>query len=78
MYSKHLFLDQENKILDNKELIKEGNDIIIQFLKEEFQNYPDDVINSLIKYLTSDDMLSHVAKHLGLTDLVFTSVSGVF
>lgn len=65
--------DQENKILDNKELIKEGNDIIIQFLKEEFQNYPDDVINSLIKYLTSDDMLSHVAKHLGLTDLVFTS-----
>ncbi|XP_044763073.1 39S ribosomal protein L44, mitochondrial [Coccinella septempunctata] len=66
--------DEGQEIEHNSELIEQGSQIINEFLREEFSKiYTDDVTNALIKYLTSDSVLSHVAKHLGLTDLIFTS-----
>lgn len=74
LFSLIVCLGQE--IQDNMELVEEGTRIIKEFLKGEFNKiYTEDVTNAFIRYLTSVDMLSHVAKHLGLTDLILTAVS---
>ncbi|KAL3270937.1 hypothetical protein HHI36_021442 [Cryptolaemus montrouzieri] len=58
----------------NQDLIEEGSLIISECLNEEYGKiYVKDIADSIIKHLTTEDMLSHVAKHLGLTDLVLTS-----
>jgi hypothetical protein len=50
----------------NQDLIKEGDSIISQYLKEELRkSHPDDVVTVLSDYLTTVDMLSHVALHMG-------------
>ncbi|XP_018333693.1 39S ribosomal protein L44, mitochondrial [Agrilus planipennis] len=58
---------------DNSHLIEAGKEIIKNYLNKALQNqYPEEPAEALHKYLTADDMLSHVAKHLGLTDLILS------
>ncbi|KAK9874267.1 hypothetical protein WA026_002620 [Henosepilachna vigintioctopunctata] len=77
LHSSYVHLQkQENNLedlKDNSELIAEGSNIINQYLKDEFLKlYPRDIAESFLKYLTSDNMMAHVAKHLGLADLLLT------
>lgn len=63
----------------NHQLINQGDEIILGHVKEELgKEHPKDVTNALCDYLTTIDMLSHVAFHLGLKDLILTAVSQVF
>jgi large subunit ribosomal protein L44 len=58
----------------NQDLIKEGDSIISQYLKEKLRkSHPDDVVTVLSDYLTTVDMLSHVALHMGLKDIILTA-----
>ena len=66
---------QLEELASNRSLIKEGDKIVSDFLKEEFKEHPDDVAEALHDYLTSVDMLAHVASHMGLRDIILTSVS---
>lgn len=66
----------EKQLNDNSELIKEGDDFIRSYLKKSFsKQHPSEIGNSLVDYLMSESMLSHVAFHMGLKDIVLTGVS---
>ncbi|XP_030759678.1 39S ribosomal protein L44, mitochondrial [Sitophilus oryzae] len=55
----------------NYDLAKDGNAIISDYIKEEYsKNYPEEIAITVQKYLTTDEMLAHIAKHLGFTDLI--------
>lgn len=55
----------------NHELAQDGFEIISSYIKEVYsKSYPSDIVNSIHDYLTTDEMLAHVAKHLGVIDLV--------
>ncbi|XP_018562151.1 39S ribosomal protein L44, mitochondrial [Anoplophora glabripennis] len=60
--------------IDNYELIQEGNEIISRVIKEEYRKlYPEDIVNAVHNYLTSEDMMSYVGSHIGLKDLILTN-----
>lgn len=66
-----MFLDLQ----DNRELINEGESFIIDCIKKNFQDkYLPDVVHALQSYLTSESMLSHVASHMGVKDLILSAV----
>lgn len=71
--------DSENpdqSIKDNSELEEEGGRFISEYIKEQFSGkYATEIVNSLHQYLTTESMLSHVALHIGLKDIVLTAVS---
>ncbi|KAF7268063.1 hypothetical protein GWI33_018761 [Rhynchophorus ferrugineus] len=55
----------------NTQLASEGHKIIYNYIGEVYlKSYPQDVTTAIQNYLTSDKLLGHVAKYLGLTDLV--------
>ncbi|KAJ8940906.1 hypothetical protein NQ318_017497 [Aromia moschata] len=60
--------------IHNFEFVQEGDKIITEYIIQEYnKSYPDDVVNAVKQYLSSDDMLSHVAKHIGLKDIILTN-----
>ncbi|KAF2882792.1 hypothetical protein ILUMI_23304 [Ignelater luminosus] len=64
----------ETDLQDNRELINEGESFVIDCIKKHFQNkYLPDVVNALQSYLTSESMLSHVASHMGVKDLILSA-----
>lgn len=66
----------QEQLSDNSELIQEGNDFIRSYLRESFsKKHPSEIGNSLVEYLMNETMLSHVAVHMGLKDIVLTAVS---
>lgn len=67
------------KLEDNHELIQEGDNLISNYIKTEYsKSHPENVVNVLHEYLTSDSMLAHIGKHIGLKDLILTTVSMIF
>lgn len=57
-------------------MIQEGNDIIFRVINEEYKKlYPEDIVNAVLNYLTSEEVLSYVGSHIGLKDLILTNVS---
>jgi len=55
----------------NQELAEDGYKIISDYIKEFYEkSYPADIVRALHDYLTTDEMLAHVAKHLGVADLI--------
>ncbi|KAJ8921129.1 hypothetical protein NQ315_013599 [Exocentrus adspersus] len=62
------------EMLHNYELIQEGSKIISKVIIDEYEKlYPQDIVKAVHEYLTTEDMLSHVGKHIGLKDLVLTN-----
>ncbi|KAG5873457.1 hypothetical protein JTB14_007224 [Gonioctena quinquepunctata] len=60
--------------IHNFALIEEGDKIISNYLKEELRKtYPEDIVYAVSNYLTSEDMLSHIASHIGLKDIILTN-----
>ncbi|XP_060532919.1 large ribosomal subunit protein mL44 [Cylas formicarius] len=60
-----------SEAVHNHDLVKEGESIISTYIAEEYSKlYPEDVVKAVQKYLMSKEMLSHVARHLGLKDLI--------
>lgn len=49
------------------------------YIKSEYsKSHQDDIVEALLNYLTSETMLAHISKHIGLKDLVLTNVSSLF
>ncbi|CAG9854813.1 unnamed protein product [Phyllotreta striolata] len=66
--------DNATQIPHNYELIREGEDIINNYLKQELsKSYPEDIVNSVLEYLTTEKMLSHIGTHIGLKDIILTT-----
>lgn len=57
---------------NNSELIEEGINIIRNYLDGALKQYPEEIRQSLINYLCSNEMLSHVGKCIGLKDIILT------
>lgn len=65
--------------INNHELIDEGNKIILEYINKFYENtYPEPVLQTIRQHLTSVDVLAHVAKHIGATDLILTTVHSSF
>lgn len=62
---------------DNHELIEKGDQIISdyvnEYLKFSLPNVPSIGLNSIHKYLKSEDILSHIALNIGVKDLILSS-----
>lgn len=43
----------------------------------QYKSFPADIVNAVHKYLTSESMLAHIAKHIGLKDLILSNVSNI-
>lgn len=67
------------ELQDNRLLVSQGEDFISKYLrkylKENLPNYPQEGRNAIAQYLMSEKCLSHVAKHIGLKDIVLCAVS---
>lgn len=60
---------------DNHELISEGYEIISNVIKNEYNKYyPEEIVDAVHRFLTTDELLGLVGKHIGLTDLIQTNV----
>lgn len=60
----------------NRELAEEGHKLITNIIREKYSKmYPSDVVDGICNYLSSDNMLSHIATHLGMKDLVNSLVN---
>ncbi|XP_053565818.1 39S ribosomal protein L44, mitochondrial [Bombina bombina] len=77
---RELGLDKEIAALnlqDNQELSKQGSDFTVSFLqttlKQGFPKLPAAGISALIGYLTSQNVLCHVAQNLAVEDLTLSS-----
>ncbi|CAH0548970.1 unnamed protein product [Brassicogethes aeneus] len=58
----------------NHELIAEGFKIISDVIYNEYKNhYPEEIVNAVHKFLTTDEMLGLVGKHIGLSDIILTN-----
>lgn len=61
---------------NNHALIEEGNILISSYIKQYFSKaYPEVIVDAVHNYLTSETMLAHIGKHIGLTDIILTNVS---
>lgn len=69
--------DENQKIVDNTQLIKNGRELINKYTKEfisdSLPNLPKEGIHAIQSYLVGDDLLSHLAMNLGMNDLELTS-----
>ncbi|RZC40427.1 39S ribosomal protein L44, mitochondrial [Asbolus verrucosus] len=62
------------EISSNQHLIKEGEAIISDYLREELNRLHLEVVaKALYDYLTTEEMLAHVARYMGLKDIVLTA-----
>ncbi|XP_068135270.1 large ribosomal subunit protein mL44 isoform X2 [Hyperolius riggenbachi] len=75
-----LGVDQETAALnlqDNHELAKHGLDFTISYLtdtiRQSFPNLPAAGVRAVVEYLSSLQVVCHVAKNLGVDDLTLTS-----
>ncbi|XP_073481774.1 large ribosomal subunit protein mL44 [Aquarana catesbeiana] len=75
-----LGLDNETASLnlqDNRELAQHGLDFTVSYLtstiQQAFPNLPTVGVKSLVDYLTCQQVLCHIAKHLGVEDLTLSS-----
>lgn len=60
----------------NYELAQDGAKLIETYVKENYAAlYPEDVANAITAYLTTNEMLAHIAKYLGVKDLIVSKVS---
>lgn len=60
---------------DNKKLIELGEELISDCIRTKLEKqYSTDLLEAIVQYLTTEEMLAHVASHMGVTDLVLTSV----
>ncbi|ERL88509.1 hypothetical protein D910_05895 [Dendroctonus ponderosae] len=58
-------------IAHNRELAENGAQIISQTIRGAYApSYPSDVVEGIHSHLTSQEMLAHVGKHLGIKDLI--------
>lgn len=74
-YKSKVAASEQSTFEDNRELIEEGHSFISEYLTNSLgQTYHADITNKLVEYLTSEKMLSHVAIHLGLKDIILTEV----
>lgn len=75
-------LKDDNKseaLVDNGEFVEEGGRFIRDFIREEYGKiYQPVIVDSLEKYLLSEEVLAHVAFYIGLKDIVLTAVSEIF
>lgn len=69
---------KEESVVDNGELIEEGERFIKNCVLEEYGNYPPVIVDNLERYFLSEKVLAHVASHIGLKDIVLTAVSVLF
>nr|CAG4643511.1 EOG090X0DYO [Ilyocryptus agilis] len=69
-----LGLDSQLQLVDNEQLAEKGNSMITKFvrgyLRAVFSRVPEELISSLHDYLVSTSVLSDVAKHIGLGDIM--------
>lgn len=75
--SKQLQVENDNSVseVDNVEFIKFGEKFIADCINEELgKKHPDDVVKATECYLMSDDILAHIAIHIGLKDIILTAV----
>lgn len=73
--SKQSEIENSVSLNDNLELIKVGEQFIADCITEDLgKKYPDDIVKAIECYLMSDDMLAHIAVHIGLKDIVLTQV----
>lgn len=77
---RELGLDTEMASLnleDNRELARQGLDFTVSYLtsviQQGFPNLPVVGVKALVDYLTSQQVLSHIAKNLGVDDLTMSS-----
>lgn len=67
---------------DNTSLVKEGEALIkmyvMVFFEKSLPRFPIEGRRAVCDYLMTDKMLSHVAKHIGLKDIVLCAVSYFF
>ncbi|KAL1502458.1 hypothetical protein ABEB36_007596 [Hypothenemus hampei] len=55
----------------NYELVQEGFKLIKDHIQDIYsKTYTIDIVNAVCDYLTTDEMLAHVAKYLGVKDLI--------
>nr|CAI5862016.1 unnamed protein product [Callosobruchus analis] len=60
--------------LHNHELIHEGEKIILKTIKEEYKkHYPEDIVNAVCNYLTTEEILGSLGRDMGLKDIVLTN-----
>lgn len=63
-------------LVDNVELIAEGETFIKNCVREEYgKKYAPVIVDSLEKYFLSEKLLAHVAFYIGLKDIVLTAVN---
>lgn len=64
------------KLENNYELIKEGEVLISNYIITEYsKSHPKVIVDAVHYYLSSESMLAHIGKHIGLKDLILTNVS---
>ncbi|CAG9770296.1 unnamed protein product [Ceutorhynchus assimilis] len=66
--------ESSQPIPNNFELAHEGFKLIYNTIKEVYsKSYPQDIVNAVCNYLTTDEMLANIAKHLGVNDLIISA-----
>lgn len=77
---RELGLDKELASLslqDNRELVQQGLDFTVSYLtstiQQGFPNLPADGVKAFVDYLTSQQLLCHMAQHLGMDDLTLSA-----
>lgn len=64
------------KLENNHDFIKDGEAFITAYIRSHYSKmHPEIIVNAIQEYLMSETMLAHIAKHIGLTDLILTNVS---
>lgn len=60
---------------DNQELVADGEAFISKYIFNKFEKEcAPEIVDTVHRYLTSESVLAHVGKHLGLTDLILSEV----
>ncbi|KAK4878520.1 hypothetical protein RN001_011026 [Aquatica leii] len=63
--------DSFSNFEDNSELIKEGENLIVDRIMRKYKDvYPNLVTSAICTYLTSKTMLAHVASYMGVKDII--------
>lgn len=66
--------DENQKVFDNTELVKRGDKLISKctrdFLIASLPKMPEQGINAVAAYLSSDDLLANLCTNLGMEDLI--------
>lgn len=70
---------EAENLKDSSELVKQGEVFIIKYLdnylKDNLPKFPREGVLAIRNHLISTDCLAHVAKHIGLKDIILCAVS---